>query len=125
MCESEPILNTSLIHFRDLYSLFHSKPQTTQNPSLRPSKTKMYNLRRLTSYTRSSSIFSFRSTLSNLKRGQQFLGALVAVVRSIRYMYGVWNLSYTIFTPCPKKVPGSRTAISKPHGSHFLDNTSG
>ena len=46
-----------------------------------------YNLRRLTSSTRSSSTSSFRSTLSDLKRGQQYLGALVAVVRSIRYMY--------------------------------------
>ena len=47
-----------------------------------------YNLRRLISHTRSSSISSFRSTLSNLKRGQQYLGALVAVVRSICYMNG-------------------------------------
>ena len=43
-------------------------------------------LRRLTSNTRSSLISSFRSTLSDLKRGQQYLGALVAVVRSIRYI---------------------------------------
>ena len=46
----------------------------------------LYNLRRLSSYTRSSLISSFRSTLSNLKRGQQYLGALVAVVRSNRYI---------------------------------------
>ena len=37
-------------------------------------------------YTRSSSTSSFRSTLSNHKRGQQYLGALVAVVRSFRYI---------------------------------------
>ena len=47
----------------------------------------LYNLWRLTSYIRSSLISSFQSSLSNLKRGQPFLGALVAVVRSIRYMY--------------------------------------
>ena len=42
-------------------------------------------LRRPPTYTRSSSVSSFGSTLSNLKRGQQYLGALVAVVRSNRY----------------------------------------
>ena len=49
----------------------------------------IYNLRRppAPSYTRSSSPPSFWSSLSNLKRGQQFLGALVAVVRSTRYIY--------------------------------------
>ena len=47
----------------------------------------LYDLRRLTSNTRSSSISSFQSTLSELKRGQQYLGTLVALVRSIRYIY--------------------------------------
>ena len=42
---------------------------------------------RLEEYPRSSLISSFRSTLSNLKRGQQTIGALVAVVRSNRYIY--------------------------------------
>ena len=44
-------------------------------------------LRRPPTHTRSSSISSFQSTLSNLKRGPQYLGALVAVVRSSRYIY--------------------------------------
>ena len=43
-------------------------------------------LRRPPTHTRSSSVSSFRSTLSNLKRGQQYLGALVAVVHSNRYI---------------------------------------
>ena len=41
------------------------------------------HLRRPPTHTRSSSVSSFRSTFSNLKRGQQSLGALVAVVRPI------------------------------------------
>ena len=51
----------------------------------------LYNLRRLTPYTRSSSISSFWRSLSNLKWGQQYLGALVAVVRSNRFIYGLLN----------------------------------
>ena len=51
------------------------------------SPNKILRLQRPPTYTRSSSVSSFRSTLSNLKRGQQYLGTLVAVVRSIRYTY--------------------------------------
>ena len=43
-------------------------------------------LRQPPTYSRSSSVPSFRSTLSNLKRGQHYLGTLVAVFRSNRYI---------------------------------------
>ena len=47
----------------------------------------LYKLQRPSTHTRSSLISSFRSTLSELKRGQQYLGALVAVVRQPSVTY--------------------------------------
>ena len=57
----------------------------------------LYNLRQLSSYTRSNLISSFRSTLSKLKRGQQYLGALVAIVRSNRYIHGQKYFKWRFF----------------------------